>query len=88
MKLLKNRLREIYQDNAVVFDPVDIFEIKKETIGLMKKGFLKLPNDYAELLTLTDGVSWNGLVFFSIKVQKNLLSDQNLFSFPETDALL
>ena len=71
MKLLKNRLKEVYQDNAVVFDPLDIFEIKKETIGLMKKGFLKLPNDYAELLTLTDGLSWNGLVFFSIKEHKD-----------------
>ena len=67
MKLLKNRLREIYKDNAVVFDPVDIFEIKKTTIALMKQGLPKLPNDYAELLTLTDGLSWNGLVFFSIK---------------------
>ena len=59
-------LNGMYQNYASVFSPVGLMDIQRVSIQLVKQGLVQFPNDYIQFLEITDGLSWNGLEFFSI----------------------
>ena len=59
-------LNNMYQNYAMVFPPVQIMEIQRTSIQLVKQGQIQIPSDYVQFLSITDGFSWNGLELFSI----------------------
>lgn len=66
MAVLKQLLKKMYHDYAVMFQGVDIKEVQKTSVSLVKAGVPQIPVDYAEFLSLTDGAAWNGLDLFSL----------------------
>lgn len=69
MAVLKQLLKKMYHDYAVMFPGEDIKEIQKASVVLVKAGIPQIPTDYAEFLTLTNGAAWNGLDLFSLSEQ-------------------
>lgn len=63
---LNTVLNNMYQTYAMVFPPAQIMDIQRTSISLVKQGFIQIPNDYIQFLTMTDGLNWNGVEFFSI----------------------
>lgn len=66
MAVLKQLLKKMYHDYAVMFPGVDMKEVQKASVSLVKGGSIQIPSDYAEFLGLTDGLAWNGLDLFSL----------------------
>ena len=63
---LNTVLNNMYQTYALVFPPAEIMDIQRTSISLVKQGLIQIPNDYIQFLSMTDGLNWNGLEFFSI----------------------
>ena len=63
---LNTILNNMYKNYALVFPPVEIMEIQRTSISLVKQGAVQIPNDYIQFLSITDGLNWNGVEFFSI----------------------
>lgn len=63
---LNSILNNMYQTYALVFPPATIMDVQRTSISLVKQGFIQIPNDYVQFLTMTDGLNWNGVEFFSI----------------------
>ena len=63
---LNTVLNNMYQTYAQVFPSVPIMDIQRTSISLVKQGLIQIPNDYVQFLTMTDGLNWNGIEFFSI----------------------
>ena len=63
---LNTILNNMYQTYALVFPPAQIMDIQRASISLVKQGSIQIPNDYVQFLTVTDGLNWNGVEFFSI----------------------
>ena len=63
---LNTVLNNMYQTYAMVFPPAQIMDIQRTSISLVKQGLIQIPNDYIQFLTMTDGLNWNGVEFFSI----------------------
>ena len=59
-------LNNMYQSYAMVFPAASLMEIQRTSIALVKQGFVQIPTDYIQFLGITDGLTWNGLEFFSI----------------------
>ena len=59
-------LNNMYQNYAQVFSPASLMDIQRVSIQLVRQGLIQIPNDYIQLLEITDGLSWNGLELFSI----------------------
>ena len=59
-------LNNMYQNYALVFPATNIMDIQRTSIALVKQGLVQIPNDYVQLLSITDGLNWNGLELFSI----------------------
>lgn len=66
MILMKQLLKKMYHDYAVFFPGIDAKEAQKASVILMKAGAPKIPSDYVEFLTMSNGMSWNGLTLFSL----------------------
>ena len=66
MKLLKQLLKRMYHDYAVMFPGLDVKRIQQASLLLRKAGSPQIPSDYVAFLTLTDGLSWNGLELYSL----------------------
>lgn len=76
MKLLKQLLKKMYQNYAVMFPGIDALEAQKASVVLVKSGLPQIPADYVYFLTLTNGLNWNGLELFSLNEQDR---DQGAF---------
>ncbi len=63
---LNTVLNSMYQTYAMVFPVATIMEIQRTSISLVKQGLIQIPADYIQFLSITDGLNWNGLEFFSI----------------------
>ena len=63
---LNTVLNNMYQNYALVFPPVNIMDIQRTSISLVKQGLIQIPSDYIQFLSITDGLNWNGLELFSI----------------------
>ena len=59
-------LNNMYQTYAMIFPPATLMEIQRTSFSLVKQGFIQIPTDYIQFLSITDGLTWNGLEFFSI----------------------
>ena len=59
-------LNNMYQSYAMVFPATNIMDIQRTSISLVKQGLVQIPNDYIQFLTMTDGLNWTGVEFFSI----------------------
>jgi hypothetical protein len=59
-------LNTLYQNYAQFFPPVQMMDIQRTSIALVKKGWIQIPSDYIQFLHITDGLSWNGLELFAI----------------------
>lgn len=66
MSLLKSILKKMYHDYAIVFPGLDPMEAQRASVVLMKSNVPKIPSDYVQFLSMTDGLSWNGLTLFSL----------------------
>jgi len=66
MKLLKQLLKRMYHDYAVMFPGVDMIKIQQASVVLRKADLPQIPLDYATFLTMTDGLSWCGLELYSL----------------------
>ena len=66
MRLLTQLLKRMYHDYAVMFPGVDAIKAQQSSVVLRKAGVSQIPNDYVAFLTLTDGLSWNGLELYSL----------------------
>ncbi len=63
-------LNQLYQNYAQVFAPQSVMTIQRLSIALVKKGSIQIPADYVQFLTMSDGLSWNGLELFSIEAHE------------------
>ncbi len=66
MKLMKQLLKRMYHDYAVMIHGVDLKEIQRANVSLVKSKVPQIPSDYATFLTLTDGLYWNGLELYAL----------------------
>jgi hypothetical protein len=64
-KMYKIIMKRMYEDKAVFYPPIDAMEVQKMAVGLVKAGCPKIPHDFAQFLTLSNGLSWNGLTIFA-----------------------
>lgn len=67
MRILHQVLKKMYQESAVVFPPAKYAEIHMVNTILTHENLSKLPQDYINFLTLTDGLFFNGLELFATK---------------------
>ena len=80
---LNTILNNMYQTYALVFPPAKIMDIQRTSIQLVKQGLIQIPNDYIQFLSVTDGLNWNGVEFFSINEHERKDSVfPNLLLFP------
>ncbi len=66
MKLLKQLLKRMYHDYAVMFPGVEMVKVQQASVVLRKADLPQIPMDYATFLTMTDGLSWCGLELYSL----------------------
>lgn len=66
MKLLKQLLKRMYHDYAVMFAGCSANAILQANAYLTKAGVPAIPVDYAAFLELTDGLSWNGMECYGL----------------------
>ena len=67
MMLLTKMLDRLYKANACVFKPLPEKDLIDLRMTMAKKGLPPIPADYLQFLNLTDGLIYNGLLFFGIK---------------------
>lgn len=60
-------LTKLYQNYAQIFPPMDMMAIQRTSIAFVKSGLIQIPADYVQFLTLSDGLSWNGIELFGIQ---------------------
>lgn len=66
MSELKKCLKCLYENYAIVFPPVDAKTVQQASVKLVKSGVTPIPLDYVSFLSLTNGLSWNGMELFSL----------------------
>lgn len=87
---LNTVLNNMYQMYALIFSPAEIMDIQRTSIFLVKKGLVQIPNDYIQFLSITDGLNWNGIEFFSIHEHERkdcVFSNFQLLSYQSTQNL-
>lgn len=67
MMLLTKMLDTLYKAKACVFKPVPEKELIELRMNMAKKGLPPIPAEYIQFLTLTDGLIYNGLLFFGVR---------------------
>lgn len=82
MAILKQLLKKMYHDYGVMFKGVDVKEVQKASVSLVKDGVPQIPADYAEFLSLTNGLAWNGVDLFALSEH-----DRNQGAFKHTGIL-
>lgn len=65
MRILHQVLKRIYQESAVFFPPAKYADIHMVNTVLTRGGLAPLPQDYVNLLLLTNGLFYNGLELFA-----------------------
>ncbi len=65
MRILHQILKKIYQDYAVFYPPAKYTDIHKVNTDLVHNNLAPLPQDYINLLLLTNGLFYNGLELFA-----------------------
>lgn len=65
MRILHQVLKKIYQESAVFFPPAKYADIHMVNTILTRTGLAPLPQDYMNLLLLTNGLFYNGLELFA-----------------------
>ena len=66
MKLMKQLLKRMYHDYAVMVHGLELISIQRANVSLVKAGVPQIPSDYAAFLNLTDGLYWNGLELYAL----------------------
>ena len=67
MMLLTKMLDTLYKAKACVFRPVPEKDLIELRMTMAKKGLPSIPAEYIQFLTLTDGLIYNGLLFFGVR---------------------
>lgn len=79
MSELNNCLKCLYDHYAVVFPPIDPKVAQQASVKLVKSGVPPIPLDYVSFLSLTNGLSWNGVDLFSLN---NIEREKGAFFHP------
>lgn len=80
----------LYQNYAQVFAPAQMMDIQRTSISLVKKGWIQIPTDYIQFLSLTDGLSWNGVELFAIREHErrdSVFAQPTLLGYQEENSL-
>lgn len=70
MKLIRQFLKAMYTDGAVVFPAVPMLTIQKACMELVKNKVPKIPNDYISFLTEVNGLYYQGVYLFGLNEQE------------------
>lgn len=87
---IQSILNTLYQNYAQVFAPAQMMDIQRTSITLVKKGWIQIPADYIQFLSLTDGLSWNGLELFAIKEHErrdSVFTQPTILNYQEENSL-
>jgi len=79
MSELNECLKTLYENYAVVFPPIEPKTAQQASVKLVKSGVPPIPLDYVSFLAATNGLSWNGVVLFSLE---NIERNKGLFFHP------
>ncbi|MBR6411553.1 MAG: YrhA family protein [Alphaproteobacteria bacterium] len=72
MSELNGCLKTLYENYAVVFPPIEPKTAQQASVKLVKSGVPPIPLDYVSFLAATNGLSWNGVVLFSLEnIERN-----------------
>lgn len=72
MSELNQCLKTLYENYAVVFPPIEPKIVQQSSVKLVKSGVPPIPLDYVSFLSATNGLSWNGVVLFSLEnIERN-----------------
>ena len=72
MSELNECLKILYENYAVVFPPIEPKLAQQASVKLVKAGVPPIPLDYVSFLAATNGLSWNGVVLFSLEnIERN-----------------
>jgi len=72
MSELNECLKTLYENYAVVFPPIEPKIAQQASVKLVKSGVPPIPLDYVSFLAATNGLSWNGVVLFSLEnIERN-----------------
>ena len=79
MSELKQCLKCLYENYAVVFPAIEPKIVQQASVKLVKAGVPPIPLDYVSFLALTNGLSWNGVDLFSLE---NIERNKGAFHHP------
>lgn len=65
--MLKRILQKLSDNEAIMFPPEPAFELRELNEKLVNKHFAKIPDDYAKVLKVTDGLIWDGFELYGVK---------------------
>ena len=72
MSELNQCLKTLYENYAVVFPEIEPKTAQQASVKLVKSGVPPIPLDYVSFLAATNGLSWNGVVLFSLEnIERN-----------------
>jgi len=72
MSELNQCLKTLYENYAIVFPPIEPKVAQQASVKLVKSGVPPIPLDYVSFLAATNGLSWNGIVLFSLEnIERN-----------------
>jgi len=64
--MLKRILQKLTDNNAIMFPPVPMEELKIVNNTLKTHNLAEIPTAYAKLLTVTDGLIWDGMELYGL----------------------
>ena len=81
---MRRVIEALKRDIAVTCEPADTKALKNTDTVLSSHGFPTLPEEYADILKITDGMIWNGIELYGTKSYERDLKGYTLPSI--TDA--
>ena len=72
MSELKECLKELHDNYAILFPPLEPRLAQQASVRLVKAGVPPIPLDYVLFLAQTNGLSWNGMDLFALEnIERN-----------------
>lgn len=66
------------KDIAVTFEPADSKSVRNVETSLKSNGFPPVPDEYLQMLEVTDGLVWNGIEMYGTKTYNRELKGYSL----------
>ncbi len=77
MTNIREIIQTIYDKSGILFPPASQKSIDFVNKVLNSHGFVNIPNDYQEMLLITDGFSWNGCEFAGTRSEERKEKNYN-----------